>query len=114
MSALTPAQQSMINALRDLIKSGLATQSEASRATGVHQSQISRILSGNLRRSSKNVQKLCKYAESVASPSPSRDSKAKFASAFANMTVSTPEEFLALENVIASLERWRDSWRSQT
>lgn len=113
MSALTPAQQSMINALRDLVLSGETTQSEVSQVTGVHQSQISRILSGNVRRSSKNVQKLCKYAESVASPSLPGEGEARFASVLANMTVSSPEEFLALENLIVSLERWRDSWRGQ-
>ena len=113
MSALTPAQQTMINVLRDLVSSSTTTQSEVSRVTGVHQSQISRILSGNMRRSSKNVQKLCKYAESVASSSSPRESEARVASVLANMTVSSPEEFLALENLVVSLERWRDSWRGQ-
>jgi transcriptional regulator with XRE-family HTH domain len=38
------------------------TQAALSDATGVHQSQISRILSGRIQRVSVNVLKLCKYA----------------------------------------------------
>lgn len=37
------------------------SQIELSKATGVHQSQISRILSGNLQRASKNVLRLCNF-----------------------------------------------------
>jgi hypothetical protein len=38
---------------------------EIASASGVHQSQISRILAGKARRESANVRKLCKYATSL-------------------------------------------------
>ena len=41
------------------------TQSDVFRETGVHQSQISRILKGDFERDSKNVIKLCVYANSI-------------------------------------------------
>jgi transcriptional regulator with XRE-family HTH domain len=37
-------------------------QKRIERDTGIHQSQVSRILSGEIRRVSKNVLRLCKYA----------------------------------------------------
>ena len=57
-SDTTPLQQ-----LRRLVSTGETTQSEIARATGVDQSQVSRILAGHAKRPSKNVLRLCKYAE---------------------------------------------------
>lgn len=51
--------------LREQIISNKINQKEISKATGVHQSQISRILAGRSKRPSKNVVLLCKYAESM-------------------------------------------------
>lgn len=51
--------------LREQIISNKINQKEISRATGVHQSQVSRILAGRSKRQSKNVVLLCKYAESM-------------------------------------------------
>src|ERR1700682_731757 len=43
-------------------------QVEIARATGIHQSQISRMMSGNFRRvTARNLAKLCKYADVVRS-----------------------------------------------
>lgn len=57
--------QSGLARLRQAIESGLLSQSEIARATGVHQSQVSRILSGAARRASPNVLLLCKFADEV-------------------------------------------------
>ena len=38
------------------------SQSDIAKAVGIHQSQVCRILSGRFKRCSKNVIKLCKYA----------------------------------------------------
>lgn len=54
--------QRLLSLLAKKVESRDVSQSELSLATGVHQSQISRILSGNVERTSKNVQKLCNYA----------------------------------------------------
>lgn len=49
--------------LRTAISSAKLSQEAISEATGIHQSQISRILSGRIKRLSKNVVQLCKYVE---------------------------------------------------
>lgn len=54
-----------IQRLNFAIESGNLTQSIISIATGVHQSQVSRILSGGAKTISKNVIKLCKYSDSL-------------------------------------------------
>ena len=54
-----------IQQLNFAIESGNLTQSIISIATGVHQSQISRILSGHAKTTSKNFIKLCKYSDNL-------------------------------------------------
>ncbi len=53
-----------LDQLRRLIESRLTSQTEVAQATGVDQSQISRILAGQARRVTSNVITLCKYANS--------------------------------------------------
>ena len=48
--------------LAALVGRRFVTQTEISAATGVSQSQISRILAGQFRRASKNVEAICNYA----------------------------------------------------
>lgn len=54
--------QEVVADLRQYIKSTGCTQSDLSAETGIHQSQLSRILGGEARRLSKNLMALCKYA----------------------------------------------------
>lgn len=58
-------EQSFINRLRYAVDVLGMKQQELSRATGVHQSQISRILSGRVRRLSTNVVKLSSYLDDL-------------------------------------------------
>lgn len=111
MPLLTPVQIALLDTLRHLVSIKEIRQLEISLATGVHQSQISRILSGSVQRSSKNVQKLCSYAESVTSALAPPNLKTRLASAIAKLAADSPEGLLALENLIVGLERWRNSWR---
>ncbi|MFM0187998.1 hypothetical protein PQR25_19570 [Paraburkholderia nemoris] len=60
-----PEQTAELRYLAALVGARQITQATIASATGVHQSQISRILSGQIRRSSKNVYVLCKYAVSL-------------------------------------------------
>lgn len=53
--------------LGQAVAKGNITQSEVARLTGVHQSQVSRILAGQTRRYSPNVIRLCRFAESLHS-----------------------------------------------
>lgn len=50
--------------LRLLVKSRVLTQADIALATNVDQSQVSRILAGQIRRVSANVLELCKFANS--------------------------------------------------
>jgi hypothetical protein len=63
--SIEPSVSEQLEWLGRSIQSGLITQYSVHLATGVHQSQISRILSGRLKRASKNVLKICKYAEEM-------------------------------------------------
>ncbi|HDR9090195.1 MULTISPECIES: helix-turn-helix domain-containing protein [Burkholderia] len=56
------ADKELLSWLRAAIADRRLTQLEVSRATGVHQSQISRILKGEVKRASENVTALCRYA----------------------------------------------------
>ena len=58
---MEPEIQTILDHIARAVVARDITQTELSKATGVHQSQISRILSGNLRRASKNVHRLCNY-----------------------------------------------------
>ena len=63
---LSENQSKHLSLLAQCINRKQITQQGVSLETGVHQSQISRILAGQVRRSSPNVLKLCKYAERLA------------------------------------------------
>jgi transcriptional regulator with XRE-family HTH domain len=72
--AIQPLHDPALEALRALIAEKRITQPQVAAATGVHQSQISRILRGEARRSSPNVQRLRRYAESLVVELPSQES----------------------------------------
>lgn len=55
----------IIAALHDRVAKRELTQLELAEHSGVSQSQISRILSGQYRRESVNVQRLCEYARTA-------------------------------------------------
>lgn len=57
----------LIDFLARRVRAGTLTQKEIEESTGVHQSQVSRILAGQAKRLSRNVQRLCKYAEQLDS-----------------------------------------------
>ncbi len=60
---LSDRQRSALRKLGTAVATGRETQSSIAAVTGVSQSQISRILKGDVRRPSTNVLKLCKFAE---------------------------------------------------
>jgi transcriptional regulator with XRE-family HTH domain len=62
-----------LDRLRRAVAHRRVTQTEISAATGVNQSQISRILAGPNKRLSENVQKLCDFADSLAEVVPPRE-----------------------------------------
>lgn len=90
--------------LRTAIQSGTITQESVYKATGVHQSQVSRILSGQIKRPSKNVLKVCKYAAHLHIsdlPSPLIDTR--ILSAINQVWDGSSEHAEAIAKVIRSL-----------
>jgi len=62
---LLPDQEGLLSWLSAEVRARRLSQPEIAAASGVHQSQISRILAGKARRESANVRKLCRYATSL-------------------------------------------------
>lgn len=91
--------------LRIIVNSGKVTQEMVSIATGVHQSQVSRILSGNSRIASKNVLKLCKYSNHLHNLDPTRPQICPaLIAAIEQVWDGTPAHADAIAKVILSLE----------
>lgn len=67
--AVTENWQELIGRLAQRVVARRLTQEEIAKATGVDQSQVSRILTGQAQRRSRNVEKLCRYASGLVSPS---------------------------------------------
>jgi transcriptional regulator with XRE-family HTH domain len=109
---LQPEQAKQLNWLTIAVAQKRLTQLEVSRVTGVHQSQISRILSGNVRRPSKNVLKLCRYAELLPAIDGTSGGERDGAIAeVVSMLGHSGAEETAFRQVIASLHVWRQTWR---
>jgi transcriptional regulator with XRE-family HTH domain len=62
-NALTPELTAAIARLRAAVSARQVTQTQIARATGIDQSQISRILAGEARRASRHVLALCSFAD---------------------------------------------------
>jgi hypothetical protein len=105
------AQERLIDLLRKSCATGQLTQLGIAVATGVHQSQVSRILAGCARRPSKNLLALCKYAESHSGNGATRDStNAGISAALLKLTGKSYAEDEALTLLLTSLAQWRSSW----
>lgn len=108
---LQPSQVELLDALATHVASRNITQQAIALATGVHQSQISRILSGEVRRASKNVIKICKYAEALPRPQLSAENKREAAiSELMSLIGRSSGEDAAFRQVVVSLRDWRQTW----
>jgi transcriptional regulator with XRE-family HTH domain len=59
---LSDDEHALLRRLAAAVRNQQITQLQIASATGVHQSQVSRILSGDAKRLTPNVKALCKYA----------------------------------------------------
>lgn len=114
ISMLTKIQSDQLQLLADCVSKRQLTQQELARATGVDQSQISRILAGHARRASQNVLKLCKYAEGLDTfrEVESGHSEA-VADAMRALLGCSVEEDQKLLDIVTSLKAWRESWQAK-
>ena len=86
------------------------SQVKISSDTGVHQSQVSRILSGQAKRSSKNVQSLCSYAKHRLSSVGAEVADGMEKDIINEIFGRSKSEDDAFTDVLNSLLRWRRSW----
>jgi transcriptional regulator with XRE-family HTH domain len=101
----------ILNRLAEAVASNAVTQQTISEATGVHQSQISRILSGKVRRVSKNVLRLCNFYNLHMLgrvPAPLADAGGNIQDSFHSLVTGKKEADIALRQVIDSLAKWRN------
>lgn len=87
---LLPDQEGLLSWLTAEVRARRLSQLEIAAASGVHQSQISRILAGKMKRESANVRKLCKYAISLRQGAGAR-------------TLAGPETRVAIDQAVTRL-----------
>jgi len=115
-SMLESNQIKQLRALAIRIEQREITQQDLARATGVDQSQISRILAGNVRRASSNVLKLCKYAETLPALDRDRstkDSEEAILRVLRGLLGNSLKEDAALAQVVSGLSAWRQTWQEE-
>jgi|GEM_PF-3326512 len=95
--------------LSEQVAKGLVRQQEIEKATSVSQSQVSRILAGQARRTSKNVLKLCKYANSLALEKPScQDDEVALFEQLKRVCQGNPTRIGALRDMLLSIEQLQE------
>lgn len=110
---LSTAHVAGLRILSDQIAEKKLTQQQIALATGVHQSQISRILAGKASRPSRNILKLCKYADALPrSPRAADGSAIEAATVLGKFIGGSESEQQAFATVLASLRAWRHTWDS--
>jgi transcriptional regulator with XRE-family HTH domain len=108
---LTDDQSAKLMLLAERVRSKTLTQLTIAQNTGVHQSQVSRVLAGQLRRASPNVLKLCEYAKTlgkVGDVATVSDDDA--IEVIKSLMGRSAKEDRRLYAVVSSLKAWREGW----
>ena len=101
--------------MQDVVKARLALEALGRRAqtveiaarTGIHQSQVSRLLRGQFRRVSPNVRRLLDYKPEVKKRTPSTEAEQAVIRAALRTWDATPEGARALVRLLRSVEGLR-------
>lgn len=112
---LEPAIRTTLDNLAKAVAGKKVTQTTISLATGVHQSQVSRILSGEVKRASKNVKRLCNYYNlhiSMTGPAPELGLSVEIQEAVIPLVTGQRKSDAALRAVLNSLAQWRETLAS--
>ena len=110
MSNLTDETLVLLERLKHHIATKRITQLQLAAATGVHQSQISRILAGHASRASGNLKKLCKYAESLSGVSSPAPPTSETSGALSRLVGHSRAERAAFARLLQCLDDWRATW----
>jgi len=108
--AFRPIQEICADLAAAIAAAGV-TQKEIQRLTGVNQAQISRILSGEVRRVSKNVIQICKYAniDFLISLDFQLIENRAFMQVIENAVAGDPQRAYAIANVVKAVARALDA-----
>jgi transcriptional regulator with XRE-family HTH domain len=104
-SLADPAVEPKLALLRRAIAEGKLTQQQIADGSGVHQSQVSRILGGKGKRASRNADRLCKYAEAMGPPSGARTPRDELVASLLALWDGTPENADALRSLLNAVGR---------
>lgn len=101
-----------IKKLAVLVEEKKLSQLDISRATGVHQGQVSRILAGQSKRFSRNTKKLLQYAEMIRPSSAPPDMAGDLQKAVLDIWNGTNQHALALKQLLQAVDAAQQSFRS--
>ena len=104
---LDTVNQHHLEALKSSVEARHIGLKQISEATGVHISQVSRILSGKIKRGSKNVEKICKFAKIVDLQQNSTGSEKLLFKAVKEVWDGSDEHAIALANFLAAINRYQ-------
>jgi transcriptional regulator with XRE-family HTH domain len=104
---LDTTSQHHLETLKASVKSRQIGLKHISDATGVHISQVSRILAGKVKRASPNVEKLCKFAELADLPQGTIGSEELLWKAVKEVWDGTNEHAAALMSFMAAIGRYQ-------
>lgn len=109
---LEPQQTQLLSTLRSAVKAKSIGLKQISDATGVHVSQVSRILAGHVKRASPNVEKICNFAKQGQLQQPSSSNEDLLRVAVNRLWDGTPEHALALSNLLDAVNSYQTSIRN--
>jgi transcriptional regulator with XRE-family HTH domain len=96
-----------IQFLNYAVKSKNITLKLISDSTGVHISQVSRIITGKSKRLSPNVDKICKFANKLSSPISPQESEKILYESILGIWDGTSEHALALKALLQEIGRYQ-------
>lgn len=109
---LKPQQTQLLSTLKLAVNGRNIGLRQISDSTGVHVSQVSRILAGQVKRASPNVEKICNFAKSAKfQPSSSSDEELLRAEIH-RLWDGTPEHALALSKLLGAIGSYQNSIRN--
>lgn len=104
---LNTVNQHHLEALKASVDARHIGLKHISEATGVHISQVSRILSGKIKIESKNVEKICKFAKITGLHPNSTDSEELLFKAVKEVWDGTNEHAISLANFLTAINRYQ-------
>lgn len=104
---IDPELDGQLHFLRGAFRERKVTLKQISSGTGVHVSQVSRILAGKVRRASTNVRKICKFASLMSEGAESSNGFELLLETLKAAWDGTPSGAKALGNILLAVRCYR-------